>query len=472
MSDANKNIAVQCFKAGNLAIEKGNFDYATKMYGTSVKVDPASLIYRQALRGAQQKMYGDNGTGVSMAQVKMVGLKPRLVKARRNKDWKGLGEAAEEGLAINPWDIQCNIDLGDACRELDFDEVAIFSYEQVLKKDPENRYVNETLANLLADRGEYERARACCSRILKADPHNGQIRTLKASLDARQTLDRGGYDKAEGTQGVLADHEIQKRLKLNQTADAPGMSPELDLQHAIRKDPANFQNHLKLADLYKRQEKFEEASRELQLALQLSNNDVNIREVKEDLDLDILRNNWAKAKELAGRTKDPLDQKRSGDVAQELLLQEVEVFKRRVERYPSDMRLKFELGLRYMRMRQWGLAIPLFQRSVGDNRIKGPSLINLGKCFMYDGKIPIARSMLEKALPEIEHDHFPDEFKDLHYTLGRLCEELKDVVKATEHYQNVMSVDYDYRDARARNDKLHGDTEGPRFELPPEFSAE
>src|SRR5205085_103163 len=132
MTDPNKNIAVQCFKAGNLAVEKGNFDYATKMYGTSVKVDPASLVYRQALRGAQQKMYGDNGTGASMAKMQLVTLKPRLAKARRNKDWKGLSEGAEEGLAINPWDVQCNTDLGDACRELDYDEVAVFAYQQAL----------------------------------------------------------------------------------------------------------------------------------------------------------------------------------------------------------------------------------------------------------------------------------------------------------------------------------------------------
>ena len=145
-----QSIAVKCFMAGNLAVEKGNFDYAIKMYATSAKVDPASLVYRQALRAAQHKLYADNGTGASMGKMQIMALKPRLSKARRNKDWKGLNEAAEEALAINPWDIQSNTDLGDACRELDYDEVAIFAYEQVLKKDSENLYANEAMAAMLA----------------------------------------------------------------------------------------------------------------------------------------------------------------------------------------------------------------------------------------------------------------------------------------------------------------------------------
>ena len=465
MSDP-KTIATKCFVAGNNAVEKGNYDYAAQMYATAVKVDPASLAYRQALRAAQQKKYNNNGTGSSMAKMQLVALKPRLSKLRRNKDWKGLAEGSEEGLALNPWDVQSNIDLGDACHELGYDEVAVFAFEQAVKKDPENTYINVTLANLLAERGEYEKARACCDRILKVDPHNGAIRSMKSQLDARQTLDRGGYDKAENTQGVLTDQEIQRRLKTNESADAPGLSPELDLSHAIRKDPKNYQLRLKMADIYKRQGKFEEAVKELRQALQLSNNDVNIREVMEDLELEILRENLGKAKELATKTGDPAAQKRAGDIAKELILQEIDVFTRRIERYPADMRLKFELGLRYMRTRQWSLAIPLFQRAVSDRRIKGPALINLGKSFMYDGKIPIARKQMEMAITETDFEEFPDEYKDLRYTLGRLCEELKDIAAAVEHYQTVLGVDYGYRDTKDRLEKLQGGGDGPRFEMP------
>ena len=468
MSD-NKSIAVKCFMAGNTAVQKGIFDYAVNMYGTAVKVEPANLMYRQALRAAQQKKFGDNESGASMAKMQIMALKPKLSKARKNKDWKALSEAAEEGLNFNPWDVQCNIELGDALRELDYGEVAVFAYQEAVRREPEHLYANQALADLLAERGDYEQARVCLKRLQKANPNSGALRSKLAAMDATQTLDRGGYDTAVNTQGVLADSEVKRRLKLGEEADAPGMSPELDLQHAIRKDPTNHQNHLKLADLYKKLQKYEDALKHYQQALQLTNNDVNIREVKEDLELDILRSNLERAKEAAMKDKDPIAQKRAADIANHLLLREVEIFTQRGDRYPNDMRLKYELGLRHMRMRNWAMAIPLFQRSVGDNRIKGPSLIALGKCFMYDKKVPIARKQLEMAVPVVQFEDFPDEFKDLHYVLARLCEELKDEPAAIEHFQTVLTVDYNYRDTRTRLEKLQGgDSQGTQFVFQPE----
>ena len=35
----------------------------------------------------------------------------------------------EEGLKVNPWDPQLGTDVGDACRELGYQECAVFSYE-------------------------------------------------------------------------------------------------------------------------------------------------------------------------------------------------------------------------------------------------------------------------------------------------------------------------------------------------------
>lgn len=461
----NKNIAVQCFLAGNAALKKENWDYAIKMYGTAVQFDPANLAYRQTLRASEQKKYEGNRTGASMSKVHLVALKPKLSRARKHKDWKGLSEAAEEGLLINPWDVQLNIDLGDACRELQYHEVAIFAYEEALKVDSDNLYVNEALSEVLADRGEYDRAVACCKRILKADPNNGAARSKISGLEARRVMDRGGYDQAENIRGVMADSEVKKRLNLGQEADAPGMSLELDLQHAIRKDPQNRENHLKLADVYKRDKRYDEAIKHLNQALQLSNNDPSIREVKEDIELDQLRGNLERAKDKASTGDDPHAQQRAGEIARELLLREIEVLTKRVERYPNDMKIKYQLAERLMRQQQWTLAIPLLQQARGDNRIKGPALIALGKCFMYDRKTPIARKMLEMAIPEVDFDQFPEEFKDLHYVLARLCEQLQDNESALRHFQEVLTVDYNYRDTLARLEKLHGSEQGPQIEI-------
>ena len=177
------------------------------------------------------------------------------------------------------------------------------------------------------------------------------------------------------------------------------------------------------------------------------------------MQLDQLRQELAKAKASA-QTGDDESKRDAGRLAGELLRREVEVYSVRVERYPADMKLKFELGQRYMRVKNWKDAIPLFQQARGDVRIKGEALAALGKCFAYDGKIALARRQFETAVGEINVDDKPEVFKDVHYSLARLAEEMKDYDVAEEHYQIVIEVDYTFRDCVDRLDKMQSRDKG------------
>jgi len=458
MSTGDKaRIARDCWVRGNEALKKENWDYAIQMYRTSVNMDPNNLMFRQSLRFTEYKKYDNNKKGAAMASMKLMGPKGRAKKCRMSKDWAGLAEAAEDGLAINPWDAQLGADLGDALKEPGHIDTAIFAYQESLKVEGGNIAVNKTLAGLLEERGEYKGAIECWQRILKVDPHSGEARSKITSLDARTVMDRGGYEGAESTRGVMADHEIAKRLGLNKNADGPGVSVEADLQRAIRKDPANKDNYLKLADYYKREGELEKAEEQLLKALEISGNDISIREVLEDVQLELMKRACEVTKEQVRSNPDDASLKqRAAELATELLKRELEVFARRVERYPNDMRLKYELGDRYKKVRKWQQAIPLFQQARSDPRIKGEALLNLGKCFYYDKKAQLAIRQFEAAMAEIKYDEKPDVYKELYYASGVLYEELKNNQAAEDAYQKVLEVDYNFRDTVKRLNKLQG----------------
>ena len=95
-------------------------------------------------------------------------------------------------------------------------------------------------------------------------------------------------------------------------------------------------------------------------------------------------------------------------------------------------------------------------RLSSDARRKVESLINLGKCFIVEKQYPLARRQFETAVPECKADENQDSFLDLHYTLGRVCEEMKDFKAAINHYQTVLEYDYDYKDNRERLSRLEG----------------
>ena len=55
--DQKRKTAADCWRRGNEAIAKENWDYAIQMYKTSVNLCPENLTYRQQLRFAENKKY-------------------------------------------------------------------------------------------------------------------------------------------------------------------------------------------------------------------------------------------------------------------------------------------------------------------------------------------------------------------------------------------------------------------------------
>lgn len=449
-------IAADCFKKGSEAALKKNWGYAVSMFRQAADISPANLLFRQSLRASQEKQYNDNGKGAMMASMKVMPIRASMKTAKYKKDWKNIQRLAEDGIAINPWDAGFNADLGEAAKNLGNTEIAVFAYERAVKHDKDNLDYLRTLAGLYEERGNFESAIGCYRRVLTIDKLDSSARTKITQLQAQSVMERGGYEGATDTRDVMADHEVQKRLKLGDSnAGGPGASQEVDLKHAIRKDPANKDNYLKLAAIQRRSGKLEEAKESLQKALDASGGDISIREQMEDVELDMMRASVQAAKEAYLADKDNAEKKQHySQMATELMRREISVYGERVLRYPADSRLKFELAKRYITAKKHEEAIPLLQQSRGDNRIKGEVFLLLGKCFIIKKEYSLAKRQLEQAIPELNYDDFPEQFKESHYYLGRVHEQLKDVNAAITSYQEVLAVDYNYQDIRERIQKL------------------
>ncbi len=456
MSDKRK-LAADCWRRGNEAMSKENWDYAIQMLHQCVRFDPENLMFRQTLRGCEEKKYGGNKTGAKMAGMKLMSVRGKIKKAQLKKDWDAVDKACEEGLQINPWDAQLNADLGTALKELGFNKVAEHAFEKAVAADPKNKDFLRALAELYEERGRYDLAGGCWERITKIDPMDGDARMRGQQAATKGVIDKGGYEDAESSKGVMADHEVAKRLNIQKDgqADGPGQSEEADLQRAIRKEPDNKDHYTKLGDFYRRAGKLEESRDIYQKAVELSGGDVNIREQVEDVELDMMRKNLEIAQHKAGEG-DETAKANAAALDKELLLREIEVLRSRVERYPNDMRNKFRLGECFMRTKQFAEAIPLFQQASQDNRIETKALAKLGFCFMQEKKYPLAKRQFEKAAPKLNANDHPDLFKDVNYWLGRLCEAAGDSESAENYFSEVLAVDYNYKDTLKRLEDLQG----------------
>ncbi|WP_437185871.1 tetratricopeptide repeat protein [Planctomicrobium sp. SH668] len=453
MADENR-WAGDCYRRGNDAMQKQNWDLALEMFSTCVKFVPDNLLYRQFLRNSAKKKYNDNGKGAgTFAMTKLMGIRSRIKKAKASENWEDASKAIEEGLYLNPWDVQFNVDLAEVSIKLNRGEIAKWSYMEAIKADPKNKTHLIALGELLRERAEYDDAIKIFERVSKLDPSDLSAMRKITELQTEKTTHRGGYENAENTKDVMANRNLAAAGRAN-GGPAPGESVETDLKHAIRKAPEVIENYLKLAAHLKGVKKFQESFETLVKAVEISNNEPAVREQMEDAELLLMKYSLDDAKQRATKTEQDEDRKKAAEMSVAFRDRRIEVLTKRVDRYPSNLTLKYELATLQMQLQQWSLAIPLLQRATQDPRLKAKAFVALGKCFVYDKKPSLARGQFERALPELNPENEPETFKECHYLLGRICEELNDTAKAEEHYGEIVVLDYDYKDAIKRLEAL------------------
>ena len=469
-----QNAAREWYRKGHEALQKKNFVYAVECFGTGVRMQPDNVVYRQTRHGSLERMYDNNGTGARLASVRLVGIRGRIKKSRLKKDWSAVDQAAEEGLYLNPWDAQFFADVGESAVQRKAREVAVYAWSRAVKYDLNNIAYNRSLGHVLRETGQYKEARDCFRRIYEADPTDSEARSMMSQLDAESVMDRGGYDVAETTRDVVAQQETQvdayeadRQARRGQQANAaaPGESDESDLRHAIRKDPDNLNHYLRLAEYYRGQRQLTQSVELYEQVLERAPHNTDVLELKEDVELDILRDRLADADELFRRHPDKARVKETVATRRaELVAREIEILEPRIERHPQDMKMRFDLAERFRRTKQYHKAIPLYQQSSADIRLKEDALVWLGECFVRSGKLPLGVRQFDKALESLNASDKPDPFKLAHYWLGRIAEKGDRCDDADHHYTEILSVDYGYRDVQVRLEQLQTSVDGLEFD--------
>ena len=165
---------------------------------------------------------------------------------------------------------------------------------------------------------------------------------------------------------------------------------------------------------------------------------------------DIRMKQLGRALRVAAKTGDE-NAIREAQVAQ--LRFELSVFKDRVDQYPTDLRIRFEYGVRSFRAGRFDEAIPLLQSARSDPKNRAACALYLGRCFFRKGYPSQAVSTLEEA---VESYQFSDDetAKEMRYWLGRAQEEGGQLEPARATYGALLQLDYNYRDVRNRLDSL------------------
>jgi tetratricopeptide (TPR) repeat protein len=127
--------------------------------------------------------------------------------------------------------------------------------------------------------------------------------------------------------------------------------------------------------------------------------------------------------------------------------------KRRLDKYPNDLSLRFEYAVLCFKAGKIGDAIPEFQKSQNNPHLRIRSLMYLGQCFMKRNMNDLAVRQFQSALKD--KVGFDDERKEILYSLGEALEKMGKRDEAIEQFKLIYEVDSSYRDVSARIDAFY-----------------
>src|SRR5215472_13686459 len=125
-SAEHRRIAAGQFERANQVIATRNYDYGIRLLLSCCKLDPANLIYRQALRRTEKTKYNNNMRGSWLAWLTTSGTRAKLKTARQRRDHLKVLDLAEQVLTRNPWDTGVQMDQAEAAEALGLRDLAIW----------------------------------------------------------------------------------------------------------------------------------------------------------------------------------------------------------------------------------------------------------------------------------------------------------------------------------------------------------
>ncbi len=295
-------------------------------------------------------------------------------------------------------------------------------------------------------------------------PDSIDAQRARSNASGKVTIVKGKFAKEGGFTQSLKDaqaqQDIRDRDRLMQTDERMRDHIERARQEwqKNRDVPSKLLNLVEMMLRVEGDELEEEALKLLEAELAATGNYV-FRMKADDIRM---RRMSRRRRELTTAVKNhPDDSEAQHALAEESTKQvaaEIAIFEDRIKQYPTEARLKFELAARLFQARRFDDAIPLFQQSQLDGRLRGESRLFIGRCFYEKNFGDQAVRVLRQATEELDAEtgKLPLE---LNYWLARSLEKTGQVAEARKVYGHLIQIDYNYRDARQRLERLVAETQ-------------
>ena len=451
------------FTKGTEAAQRENTDYAITLFSQVLEKEPAFYECRKALRVAQFKKAGNGGTGFFKKMLSGAGSSPQVAKAKMVLG-KNPGEAmaiAEQILNGDPNNASAHRLIVDAANALELPRTAVLSYETLIKQSPKDRNLAIDFANALAaagdvSAGENNRGEKILMDLLRDNPHDGDLNMALKNLSARKTMDEGGYGALESGEGsfrdILKDKKESASLEQEKRVVKTEDTTERligEYESRLETEPNNLKLVRSLAELYTQKKQF---ARALEFYDRIKTSGMgNDPSLETAIANTLVRQFDHQISEINPFAADHAE-KVAALSAEKLAFQLAECQKR-VEKFPTDLAIRFEMGALHFQAGKIGEAIQEFQKAQGNPHKRIAAMGYLAQCYAKRKMYDLAARTLQNAIKE--KPVFDDEKKELTYNLGCVLESMGKTEEAIEQFKLIYELDISYKDVAAKVDAFY-----------------
>jgi len=437
------------------AIELRNFGYAISLLQGILKQEPEFLTGRQLLRRAEiaKKKAGKKSFfNISTAPIAVMKAQREIKKAPQRAV-----EMIEKVLEEQPNHRQANLALKEAAVAAGWPEIGVFALRTLLEENPRDVKLLHELGQLYHQTGQSEEEVEVYNRITEIDPLDAAALRLGKDASARASMSTGGWAQAESYRELIKDKDVAISLEQQSRMQLTGEALDqqiAELQERQRAEPQNIDLARRLGSLCEQKDDIESAIKWYQRAVELtgSTDSALIRKVSSLKMRGAERDIAAHEEFLADHTKkDAVHAKKSEELQAAkkkragILIEET---KKRLERNPTDLQLRFELGEHFVNAQRFREAVPELQRARQNPNARLKAMNLLGVCYRELGMLDLAMKQFEDAAKEIlTMDGMK---KEIVYNLGIVYEKMGEREKSLNCMKQIYESDYGYRDVADR----------------------
>jgi tetratricopeptide (TPR) repeat protein len=437
------------------AIELRNFGYAISLLQGILKQEPEFLTGRQLLRRAEitkAKAEKKSFFNVSTSAIS-------IMKAQRElkKDAKRAVEMIEKVLENEPYNRQANLVLKQAAVAAGWPEIGVFALQTLLEEKAHDTKILHELGRLYHELGDSAQETEVYNKITEIDPIDAEAVRLAKDASAHASMKTGGWTQAESYRDLIKDKEAAVSLEQQSRMALTGESLEQQIEETYARhqaEPQSVDFARRLGALYEQKEDFENAIAWYQYAADLtSGTDAGLVRKVSDLEQTRSERQIAEHEEFLSRhgPQEEGYRERAEALAAakkeraDLLIVEA---RKRAERNPTDLQVRYELGEHLLQAGQFREALPELQRARQNPNARVKAMNLLGRCYRELGMLDLAAKQLEDAAAEMTSMDAMK--KEVVYNLGLVYEQMGDTEKSVAAMKQIFEADYGYRDVASR----------------------